>query len=88
MANLKMSPLPKRATDDVLQAHKRAKESIATVAQHEQRLRDLRREAKQKIIQYENLVLELQGQLAIPWEGGDGGSRVDSDDGNQRGDRD
>ena len=71
--SLKMSPLPRTPTEELLQAHESARESIAAVKRCERMLHNLRHEAKQRITRYENLVLEVQGQLAIPWEDSDGG---------------
>lgn len=70
--SLSMSPLPNRATEEIREAHDLAILAIFDVEQYEKELRKARKMAKQRIIRYENLVLELQGQMSFPLEDADG----------------
>lgn len=69
MAGLSMSSLPTNPTDELLAAHEAAKRARDDVQRCESELRKARKIAEQRIMRYENLVLEFQGQLPLPLEG-------------------
>lgn len=66
--SLAMSPLPNQANDELLAAHGAAQVAKSEVMKCESALRKARKLAEQRIIHYENLVLELQGQIPLPLE--------------------
>lgn len=70
--SMSMSPLPKKAPEKVREAHRLAVLAKLDVEQCEHELRKARKMAKQRIIAYENLILELQGQMLLPLEDADG----------------
>lgn len=82
MAKLLMSPLPTNPTDELLAAHDAAKQATSDVRKCEAELRKARKLAEQRIMRYENLVLEFQGQLLLPLGGnhdGDAGGTAPHD---------
>lgn len=83
MAKLEMSPLPTTPSEDVVRAHHDAVLAIMDVQQCELELRKARKLAQQRIIQYENLVLEHQGQMPLPLEDDDASGTASHDAGSR-----
>jgi len=65
MKGTELAALPENATSTILQARERAEASIADAKNQQMLLAKAIRKAKECATQYNNLVLEYQGQLTL-----------------------